>query len=191
MIAACGAFALTGFPLDDMWHRLFGQDVTLWGPTHLMLIGGGSLATLGGMVLMAEAMAAPAATPSARPAVGSTTCAARCSSAASSSRYPPSRASSTSACRSSALVLHPILIMLAAGIGLVTARALPRARRRAAGGGRLPGDPWLPGDHGRRRLGPDHPHFPLYIVEALLVEAVFLRATAPQPGGGRRARRRC
>src|SRR5215217_839359 len=36
MMAACGAFALTGFPLDDMWHRLFGQDVTLWGPTHLM-----------------------------------------------------------------------------------------------------------------------------------------------------------
>src|SRR6266540_5668800 len=23
MMAACGAFALTGFPLDDMWHRLF------------------------------------------------------------------------------------------------------------------------------------------------------------------------
>ena len=40
LIAACGAFALIGFPLDDVWHRLFGQDVTLWGPTHLMLIGG-------------------------------------------------------------------------------------------------------------------------------------------------------
>src|SRR3954447_24494712 len=23
LMAACGAFALTGFPLDDMWHRLF------------------------------------------------------------------------------------------------------------------------------------------------------------------------
>src|SRR5829696_6320580 len=34
VIATCGAFALSGFPLDDMWHRLFGQDVTLWGPTH-------------------------------------------------------------------------------------------------------------------------------------------------------------
>src|ERR687896_787666 len=56
MMAACGAFALTGFPLDDLWHRIFGQDVTLWGPTHLMLIGGASLATLGGMVLMGEAL---------------------------------------------------------------------------------------------------------------------------------------
>jgi hypothetical protein len=48
MMAACGAFALAGFPLDDMWHRLFGQDVTLWGPTHLMLIGGGGGAGRGG-----------------------------------------------------------------------------------------------------------------------------------------------
>ena len=43
LICACGAFALLGFPLDDVWHRLFGQDVTLWGPTHLMLIGGASM----------------------------------------------------------------------------------------------------------------------------------------------------
>src|SRR4051794_39966558 len=47
LMAACGAFALTGFPLDDMWHRLFGQDVTLWGPTHLMLIGGGGVSPVG------------------------------------------------------------------------------------------------------------------------------------------------
>ena len=47
LICACGAFALLGFPLDDFWHRLFGQDVTLWGPTHLMLIGGASMTLLG------------------------------------------------------------------------------------------------------------------------------------------------
>ena len=44
---ACGAFALLGFPLDDMWHRIFGQDVTLWGPTHLMLIGGAAMTLVG------------------------------------------------------------------------------------------------------------------------------------------------
>jgi len=32
--------ALAGFPLDDAWHRLFGQDVTEWGPTHVVMIGG-------------------------------------------------------------------------------------------------------------------------------------------------------
>ena len=102
MIAACGAFALTGFPLDDLWHRLFGQDVTLWGPTHLMLIGGGSLATLGAMALITEAMAAKRrATRSRRVAAGPAASGARSWSAASSWRSPPSRASSTSACPSS------------------------------------------------------------------------------------------
>jgi len=30
LLMACASFALLGFPLDDIWHRLFGQDVTLW-----------------------------------------------------------------------------------------------------------------------------------------------------------------
>ena len=54
-IAACGFYALIGFPLDDVWHRLFGQDVTLWGPTHLMLIGGAGLSTAGIIMLHREA----------------------------------------------------------------------------------------------------------------------------------------
>jgi hypothetical protein len=55
MITTCGAFSLTGFPLDDIWHRLFGQDVTLWGPTHLMLLGGAAMTLVGNAVLMVEA----------------------------------------------------------------------------------------------------------------------------------------
>ena len=54
LMAACGAFALIGFPLDDLWHRLFGQDVTLWGPTHLMLIGGAGMSLVGMAVLFTE-----------------------------------------------------------------------------------------------------------------------------------------
>src|SRR3954451_3085931 len=54
LICACGAFSLIGFPLDDVWHRLFGQDVTLWGPTHLMLIGGAALTLVGQAVLLVE-----------------------------------------------------------------------------------------------------------------------------------------
>src|SRR5690606_23596044 len=37
-----------------IWHRLFGQDVTLWGPTHLMLIGGAGLSTAGIILLQRE-----------------------------------------------------------------------------------------------------------------------------------------
>jgi hypothetical protein len=54
LIFICGGLALTGFPLDDVWHTLFGQDVTLWGPTHILMVGGASLATLGTWVLAIE-----------------------------------------------------------------------------------------------------------------------------------------
>ena len=57
LIFAAGAFALIGFPLDDMWHRLFGQDVTLWGPTHLMLIGGAGMTLIGQAILLREGSA--------------------------------------------------------------------------------------------------------------------------------------
>jgi hypothetical protein len=56
LIAVCGAFALAGFPLDDLWHRLFGQDVTLWGPTHLMMLGGAAMTLIGQAVLLREGM---------------------------------------------------------------------------------------------------------------------------------------
>jgi hypothetical protein len=55
LLAAAGTFALIGFPLDDVWHRLFGQDVTLWGPTHLIMLGGGVLSIIGVAVLLGEA----------------------------------------------------------------------------------------------------------------------------------------
>ena len=54
LLTASGFYALLGFPLDDVWHRLFGQDVTLWGPTHLMLIGGAGLSLVGLLVLEQE-----------------------------------------------------------------------------------------------------------------------------------------
>ncbi|MBJ8347668.1 hypothetical protein [Antrihabitans sp. YC2-6] len=54
LIAGAGLYALIGFPLDDIWHRMFGQDVTLWGPTHLMLIGGAGLSLIGVLLLEFE-----------------------------------------------------------------------------------------------------------------------------------------
>jgi hypothetical protein len=54
VMAGCGFYALLGFPLDDLWHRIFGQDVTLWGPTHLMMIGGAGFSTLAAAYLEME-----------------------------------------------------------------------------------------------------------------------------------------
>jgi hypothetical protein len=66
LMMATSGFALLGFPIDDMWHRLFGQDVTLWGPTHLMLIGGAGLTLIGMIVLIVEGMRARPDAPAAR-----------------------------------------------------------------------------------------------------------------------------
>lgn len=54
LILLCGVVALGGFPLDDVWHTLFGQDVTLWSPTHIQMIGGASLVTLAMWMLAVE-----------------------------------------------------------------------------------------------------------------------------------------
>jgi len=63
LMAGCGLYALTGFPLDDVWHRIFGQDVTLWGPTHLMMIGGAGFSTLSALILEYEGRRATADEP--------------------------------------------------------------------------------------------------------------------------------
>lgn len=60
LLAGTGLYALIGFPLDDVWHRIFGQDVTLWGPTHLMLTGGAGFSLVGVLVLLREGSAANA-----------------------------------------------------------------------------------------------------------------------------------
>ncbi len=54
LLFACGTFSLIGFPLDDVWHRLFGQDVTLWGPTHVMMIAGAIIGIIALMVILVE-----------------------------------------------------------------------------------------------------------------------------------------
>jgi hypothetical protein len=54
LVTVCGTFALVGFPLDDAWHRLFGEDVTLWGPTHLLMIGGVVFSIFARLLALAE-----------------------------------------------------------------------------------------------------------------------------------------
>ncbi|HWB72221.1 MAG TPA: hypothetical protein VG452_08380, partial [Egibacteraceae bacterium] len=62
-LGVMGAGALGAFPLDNLWHQAYGLDVTLWSPTHLQLVGGGALATLAVLLMIAEAL--PGARPTA------------------------------------------------------------------------------------------------------------------------------
>lgn len=46
------ALTLIAAPFDDLWHRLFGIDVTLWSPPHLLGLAGAQVSTLA-LVLIA------------------------------------------------------------------------------------------------------------------------------------------
>ena len=181
LIAACGAFSLIGFPLDDIWHRLFGQDVTLWGPTHLMLIGGAAMTLVGIAVLLVEGRRAAADGDSRGESprqrflrgisltggfmIGLSTFQAEFDFGVPQFRF----------------VFQPMLIMLAAGVGLVATR-MWLGRGSALGAvvffivirGLLS---VLVGPV----LGETTPHLPLYLAEALIVEAVALFVSTRRP----------
>jgi hypothetical protein len=183
LMTACSAFALAGFPLDDVWHRIFGQDVTLWGPTHLMLIGGASLSTLATAILMAEGLRA-ATGGSGEPAgamrrllalrqallAGALLVGLSTFQAEFDFSVPQFR-----------LLFHPVLLMIAASIGLVAARVwIGRGGALLALGGYLAIRAFLTVLVGPV-LGEVTLHFPLYAVEALAVEAVALVVSTRRP----------
>jgi hypothetical protein len=183
LICACGAFALLGFPLDDMWHRIFGQDVTLWGPTHLMLIGGASMTLIGIAALLVEG--ARSSGQAAERVIGAP--------GYLSKRYmiplcgglllalSTFQAEFDFGVEQFRFVFHPVLLMLAAGVGLTATRMI--GGRGAAFG--------AVGFFLLVRgvltlliapvLGESTPHFPLYIVEAAIVEIVALAIPRERP----------
>jgi len=48
------ALIILAAPVDDLWHRLFGLDVTLWSPPHLLGFAGSQVAGLGGLMIARE-----------------------------------------------------------------------------------------------------------------------------------------
>jgi hypothetical protein len=178
LMVGCGAFSLAGFPLDDFWHRIFGQDVTLWGPTHLMLIGGASLSTIAAWVLFVEGTARrgpsvkrlPLAKLRQAGLAGGLLVGLSTFQAEFDFGVPQFR-----------LLFHPILLMLAAGIALTLARV------RIGRGGALIAALAYIAIRGLVTLlvgpvwGQTTPHMPLYLAEAVLVELVALRVSTQRP----------
>ncbi|MGH2805803.1 MAG: hypothetical protein ACRDKT_00875 [Actinomycetota bacterium] len=170
LLLLCGGVAVLGFPLDDVWHRLFGQDVTLWSPTHIQMVGGASLSTLALWVLIVEGRRAAPRTTRRVPrfleiqAAGAFLIGLSALHAEFDYSVPQFR-----------LLFHPVVLMGSAGIALVAARA------RLGRGGALAAVAFFLAVRGilSAVIGPlmDHTllHFPLYLVEALVVEAIALR----------------
>lgn len=182
LICACGAFSLIGFPLDDVWHRLFGQDVTLWGPTHLMLIGGAAMTLVGIAVLTVEGLRANASAETPVEELLHTRMArAIALTGGLMLGLSTFQAEFDFGVPQFQLIFQPMLLMLAAGVGLVLARvyAGPGAALGAVGFFIL-----LRGALALAIgpvLGQTTPHFPLYIAEAAVVEAVALFVSTKRP----------
>ena len=187
MLLASGGFALSGFPLDDTWHRLFGQDVTLWGPTHVLMIASASLATLGVWCLLVEGRRSARRT-GLRDAAPSN----RSANLIDRLRGPSIAGGFLIALSTLqgefdfgvpqySLLLHPVMLMIAAGCGLVAARiVLGRFGALQAVGFYLllRSIITLTVDQG---FDLSLQHFPLYVVEALLVEAAAWRLGTDRP----------
>ena len=171
LLLLCGGLAMVGFPLDDVWHRIFGQDVTLWGPTHVLMIGGASLAPIAAWLLLVEGRCAVG-----KPGPGRLLLLAWEVQLAGAALVGLStlQLEFGYGVPQFQLAFHPILIALAASVGLVAARLrLGRGGALAAVGAyMLVITPMVlvigPG------FGHTALHFPLYIVEALLVELAGL-----------------
>lgn len=192
VLMACGAFALIGFPLDDVSHRLFGQDVTLWGPTHLMLIGGAGLSLFGVLMLLTEGRQAMRAERAASGAPAPAGSASRLVQVVNRTRVVGAtgglligmsvyQGEFDFGVPQFRLLFQPVLIAVAAGVALTVARMmLGRGGALAAVGFFLVVRGGLALTVGGI-FGNTTPHFPLYVVEALLVEAVALTLGTRRP----------
>ena len=172
LLMVCGGIAVMGFPLDDVWHRLFGQDVTLWGPTHIQMVGGASLSTLAAWILLSEGRRAAHGDERRLwrwleiPIAGAFLIGLSALQAEFDYSVPQFR-----------MLFHPVLLALAAALALVPARI------RIGRGGALGAVAFFLGLRVALSLiiGPgfDHTtlHFPLYLAEALLVELVALKVS--------------
>ena len=176
IITACGSFSLIAFPLDDVWHRLFGQDVTLWGPTHLMLIGGAGLSVLGALMLHVEGLGGQLTRRAGLPAWTRHREFAMCGALLIG--LSTFQAEFDFAVPQFRLIFHPVLLTMAAGIALVAARIRGgRGAALAAVGIFLLVRGALTVTVGPV-LGHTTPKFPLYIGAAVAVELIGLRFAA-------------
>lgn len=164
---ALGLGGLASFPFDDLWHRAYGLDVTLWSATHLQLLAGGGFATLSIWLMIAEGGRSGRSEPTATGrfihimASGAALTGLTIFQGEFEFRVPQFQ-----------LLYYPVLVMIAAGFVLVMARislgpwgALKTALFYLGVRGFLV---WIVSG----ALNHTVTHFATYLVPALVVEAV-------------------
>jgi hypothetical protein len=169
-LAAFGTASAIGFPLDDLWHAAYGVDVTLWSPTHILLVAAATFSTVSLWLTLREAGVG------ARPGAGFWPVATYWVLAgATLARLTTLHAEFDLGVPQFQQLFHPVIVSLAAGAGLVAARML-----LGRGGAVVMVVGFLVlrsllGAFVGAGLGYLVPHFPLFLFSALGVEAVAAR----------------
>jgi hypothetical protein len=114
-LLALGGAAVTGFPLDELWHEQYGIDVTMWSPTHMLMILGASFVGLAAWLVIAEAGVSPTRSPWARAAHVLAAFLTLLGLAASQGEF-------TFGVPQFQQLFHPVLVMIAGGFTFVVIR---------------------------------------------------------------------
>jgi hypothetical protein len=112
---ALGLGAVSGFPLDDVWHAEYGVDVTMWSPTHMLMILGATFTGLAAWLILAQSGVKPTDGPWGRGAH------LVCGWLTLQGLLAP-QGEFTFGVPQFRLLFSPILVCLAAGLGLVALR---------------------------------------------------------------------
>jgi len=114
-LGALGIGAVSGFPMDELWHAAFGVDVTMWSPTHMLMILGASFTGLGAWLVLADTGVRPSDSGWARFLHGLAAWLTLQGLVASQGEF-------SFGVPQFAQVFQPMLISMAAGLGLVAIR---------------------------------------------------------------------
>ena len=164
-LGALGVGAVSGFPMDEVWHAAYGVDVTMWSPTHMLMILGASFTGLAGWLILADTGVRPKANRWAGFLHGLAAWLTLQGLVASQGEF-------SFGVPQFAQMFQPLLISMAAGLGFVAIRLILGPGRALLMGGIFLFTQFVP-------LGPDGGpvetrHGAIFILSALLVEGAAL-----------------
>lgn len=167
-LVVAGGASMVAFGADEAWHRIYGLDVSMWGPTHLTMVSAAAFSPFAVWLLVGEAgpgAGRPLPVTAIKVAFAAALMVALSAWQLEFDLGVPQWQA----------LYHPVLIVAAAGLGLASARAI-----LGPGGALLTaiGTIAIRGAYSLvvAGLGMTTPRFPLYLAAAVAVEGAALLA---------------
>ena len=58
-LLVAGSLAIVGYWIDEFWHAIYGLDVTMWSPPHMLMISSAVFSPMAGWLVLSEASTSP------------------------------------------------------------------------------------------------------------------------------------